>query len=293
MKIGFFSKESTRFIGAIRDNRVMNLTAVSWQGDHPFLQRLTDLFHTENFSTSLFEMLYEDAKDREDLWHDLAGLSFVPLYRPGKIICLGLNYEEHAAEAGRTRPEEPIYFEKAVTAMAAHDQPIVYPDGLGRIDPEAELAVIIGKRAKNVELSAAAEYIAGYTILNDVTARDMQSRDVQNRLPWYRSKSLDTFCPVGPWIVTANEIDPLEPLRIRLMVNGEVRQEGSTGDLIFDIPSLIARISSLITLESGDIISTGTPSGIAPIYPGDVVEIEVEKIGVLRNPVAGSTRSGQ
>ena len=129
------------------------------------------------------------------------------------------------------------------------------------------------------------EYIAGYTIVNDVTARDMQGKDVANRMPWYRSKSIDTFCPVGPWIVTSDEIGPLEPLDIRLKVNGKVRQAGTTADLIFKIPSLIASISSLITLEAGDIVSTGTPAGVAPIYPGDLLEVEVEKIGVLKNPV--------
>ena len=129
------------------------------------------------------------------------------------------------------------------------------------------------------------EYIAGYTIVNDVTARDMQGKDVANRMPWYRSKSIDTFCPVGPWIVTSDEIGPLEPLDIRLKVNGKVRQAGTTADLIFKIPSLIASISSLITLEAGDIVSTGTPAGVSPIYPGDLLEVEVEKIGVLKNPV--------
>lgn len=295
MKIGYFSANASPFIGAVFNEKVFSITGVSWRGEHPFLQRLTDLVRTDNFRASLFQSLYEEGRDREELWYDLRDLTFLPLYRPGKIICMGLNYAEHARETGRKAPEEPIYFEKAATAVTAHDQPIIYPRNLGRIDPEAELAVIIGKRAKNVGEGDAAEYIGGYTILNDVTARDMQKVDMENRRPWYRSKSIDTFCPLGPWIVTADEIGPTEPLRVKLRVNGEVRQDDSTGSLIFTIPSLIARISSLVTLEAGDIISTGTPEGIAPIYPGDVIEVEVEKIGILRNPVimAGARDKGQ
>jgi 2-keto-4-pentenoate hydratase/2-oxohepta-3-ene-1,7-dioic acid hydratase in catechol pathway len=293
MKIGYFLHEQSPFLGAVFGERVIDLTGVPWGGSHPFLQRLTDLFRTEHFSTQLFQSIYEEGKDRQELWHDVGSLTFLPLFRPGKIVCLGLNYAEHAREGGREAPEEPIYFEKAVTAMIAHGQPVAYPDGLGRVDPEPELAVIIGKRAQKVSETAAREYMAGYTILNDVTARDMQAKDIQNRQPWYRSKSIDTFCPVGPWVVTADEIDPLAPLHIQLRVNGELRQEGTTADLIFKIPTLIAIISSLITLDAGDIISTGTPSGIAPVYPGDVMEIEIERIGVLRNPVQRAPSSGR
>jgi len=289
VKIGYFLHEQCQFLGAVFGERVIDLTGVPWGGSHPFLQRLTDLFRTENFSTHLFQSLYAEGKDREDLWHDIGCLTYLPLFIPGKIICLGLNYEKHAREGGREAPEEPIYFEKAVTAMIAHGQTVLYPDGLGRVDPEPELAVIIGKRAQKVSEAAAREYIAGYTILNDVTARDIQAKDIRNRQPWYRSKSIDTFCPVGPWIVTADEIDPLAPLHIQLRVNGEARQDGTTADLIFKIPTLIATISSLITLEAGDIISTGTPSGIAPVYPGDIMEIEIERIGVLRNPIGAAS----
>jgi 5-oxopent-3-ene-1,2,5-tricarboxylate decarboxylase / 2-hydroxyhepta-2,4-diene-1,7-dioate isomerase len=285
MKIGYFQHEQSQFLGAVFEKRVIDLTRVPWSGSHPFLQRITDLLRTENFSVQLFQSLLDAGKDREELWHDIESLTFLPLFRPGKIVCLGLNYVEHAKEGGREAPAEPIYFEKAVTAMIAHGQPVIYPRNLGRIDPEPELAVVIGKRAEKVSEAAARECIAGYTILNDVTARDMQGKDVSDRQPWYRSKSIDTFCPVGPWIVTSDEIDPLKPLKIELRVNGLKRLEGTTADLIFKIPTLIATISSLITLEAGDIISTGTPAGIAPIYPNDIMEIEIEGIGVLRNPV--------
>jgi 5-oxopent-3-ene-1,2,5-tricarboxylate decarboxylase / 2-hydroxyhepta-2,4-diene-1,7-dioate isomerase len=289
VKIGYFRYDNKSFIGAVSAGQVLDLTGAFWRGDHPFLQDLTTLVRSENFRPRLMDFLFEEAGDRSDLRHRLEDLTFLPLYRPGKIICLGLNYVGHANETGWTPPEEPIYFEKATSAMVAHGQPIVCPPGIGRVDPEGELAVIIGKGARGVAAAEAADYVAGYTILNDVTARDIQGRDHEKKMPWYRSKSVDTFCPVGPWIVTSDEIDPEEPLSIQLRVNGEVRQDSSTGNLIFSIPTLIERISQLIALDAGDIISTGTPEGIAPIHPGDIVEIEVEKIGVLTNPVvAGS-----
>jgi 5-oxopent-3-ene-1,2,5-tricarboxylate decarboxylase / 2-hydroxyhepta-2,4-diene-1,7-dioate isomerase len=286
MKIGYFSKSNSWFIGAVLEDQVIDLTAVAWQGEHPFFQRLTDLLSIEGFNPDLFLALLEASRERKEVWHQLDDVTIQPLYQPGKIICMGLNYTEHAFEAGREPPEDLVYFEKASSSVIAHGQPINCPSGIGRIDPEGELAVIIGKQAKAVDENEAVNCIAGYTILNDVTARDMQTNDVKNRLPWYRSKSLDTFCPLGPWIVTSDEIDPLEPLHIQVRVNREVRQDDNTGNLLFKIPSLIARISSLITLNAGDIISTGTPSGIAPIYPGDTVEVEIDKIGILKNPVS-------
>ena len=285
VKIGYFQCEDRPFIGAVHAGRTLNLTSAFWHGDHPFLQDLTTLLESENFRPSLLRSLFKEAENRDDLWYPLEKVTYLPLYRPGKIICLGLNYTGHADETGWKPPEEPIYFEKAASAVIGHEQPIVYPAGLGRIDPEGELAVIMGKDARHVSAGEAKAYIAGYTILNDVTARDMQGHDMGRKMPWYRSKSLDTFCPVGPWIVTGDEIDPEEPLHIQLRVNGEVRQDGSTGKLIFSIPTLIEEISKIIVLEAGDILSTGTPQGIAPILPGDTVEIEIEKIGILRNPV--------
>jgi 5-oxopent-3-ene-1,2,5-tricarboxylate decarboxylase / 2-hydroxyhepta-2,4-diene-1,7-dioate isomerase len=288
MKVGYFSLGQARFIGAVVDHRVFNLTAAAWQGDHPFLQDLTTLITSGNFRAELLESLYQHGSSRAELWYPMEEVSFLPLFRPGKIICLGMNYADHAREIGRAKPEEPIYFEKAASSIIAHSQSIVCPAGIGRVDPEAELAIIIGKEARGVDVGAAGSFIAGYTILNDVTARDMQQQDMGKRQPWYRSKSIDTFCPMGPWIVTTDEIQPEDVLRVQLRVNGEVRQDGITSDLVFSVPALIAQISSLITLEAGDVISTGTPSGIAPIHSGDVVEIEIERIGILTNPVISS-----
>jgi 5-oxopent-3-ene-1,2,5-tricarboxylate decarboxylase/2-hydroxyhepta-2,4-diene-1,7-dioate isomerase len=208
-----------------------------------------------------------------------------PIRKPSKIIALGLNYASHAKESGREAPEEPVIFCKASTAVIGPEDKIVIDPEIGRVDPEVELAVVIGKRGKRVSQSEAADFIAGYTVLNDVSARKMQSDDFEQRNPWFRSKSLDTFCPIGPCIVLPDEISPLDELDLELKVNGETRQKSNTNQLIFKVPELIEYISGLMTLEPGDIISTGTPEGIAPIQPGDVVEATVEKIGTLTNYV--------
>ena len=286
MKIGYFSSNGTSFVGSVFGERVFNLSEAASRIGKPTLSDIISLLREECFEVTFFSKLYNREKNRQECWHRLEDISFLPLLRPGKIICLGLNYVEHAREGNVPIPEEPIYFEKAVTSIIAHDQPVIYPPHLGRIDPEVELAFVIGKCARAVREAEARAFITGYTILNDMTARDLQQKDIGNRHPWFRSKSLDTFCPIGPWVVTADEIDPQEPLRIQLRVNGEVRQNSSTRYLVFNVPTLLCRISELITLEPGDIISTGTPEGIAPIYPGDVMEAEIEKIGILRNPVS-------
>lgn len=207
-----------------------------------------------------------------------------PLSRPQKIVCLGRNYAEHARESGAEPPEEPIIFPKAPSALIGPEEPIVIPEGIGRVDPEVELAVIVGKRAKSVKADRAGGYIAGFTILNDVTARDMQSRDIEEGKPWFRSKSFDTFCPIGPWIVVG--LPPSPELGIELRVNNELRQSANTAEMLFKPPELVEFISWHMTLLPGDIIATGTPAGIAPINPGDFVECEIEGIGLLRNPVA-------
>jgi 2-keto-4-pentenoate hydratase/2-oxohepta-3-ene-1,7-dioic acid hydratase in catechol pathway len=198
--------------------------------------------------------------------------------RPSKIIAVGLNYRSHAAEVGAQVPEEPLLFFKPPSAVIGPEEPIVRPPVSQRVDYEGELAVVIGRRAKNVSVSEAMDYVLGYTCANDVTARDLQARDDQ----WTRAKGFDTFCPLGPWIET--ELDPAD-LRIETRVNGQVRQSGRTSDLVFGVPQLISYISQVMTLEPRDVILTGTPVGIGPLQPGDVVEVEISGIGVLRNPV--------
>ena len=216
-----------------------------------------------------------------------------PILRPGKIVALGLNYTAHARESGHPVPEEPILFAKTSSTVIGPEQPICIPEGVGRVDHELELAVIIGKPASQVPKEAALDVVAGYTVFNDVTARAMQSQDIEAKLPWYRSKNFDTFGPMGPCLLTKKEVGfPIE-LEMELRVNGEVRQKSNSRDMVFDIPSIIAYITRWITLEPGDVIATGTAEGISEIHPGDVVEAEIEKIGILRNPVEGSSSSAE
>jgi 2-keto-4-pentenoate hydratase/2-oxohepta-3-ene-1,7-dioic acid hydratase in catechol pathway len=198
--------------------------------------------------------------------------------RPTKILAVGLNYRTHAAEAGYDVPSEPLVFSKPPSSVIGPLEPIVYPVLSQQVDYEGELAVVIGQRARNVPSQKAADFVLGYTCGNDVTARDLQRRDDQ----WTRAKGFDTFCPLGPCIVT--DLDPAH-LAVRTRVNGEIRQNGSTADMVFGVAELIATISQVMTLEPGDVILTGTPSGVGPLQPGDVVEVEIEGIGTLRNPV--------
>ena len=197
---------------------------------------------------------------------------------PSKIILVGLNYRVHAAEMGSAIPKEPVIFLKPLTALAADKEKIIYPPQVKRLDHEAELALVIGKSARNIPVGEAKKYILGYTCLNDVTARDLQKKDGQ----WTRSKSFDSFCPVGPRIVSG--IAPRD-LRITCRLNGRIRQDSCTSNLIFSVDYLVSFISRIMTLFPGDIISTGTPPGVGPMRPGDTVEVEIEGIGKLTNRV--------
>jgi 2-keto-4-pentenoate hydratase/2-oxohepta-3-ene-1,7-dioic acid hydratase in catechol pathway len=215
-----------------------------------------------------------------------------PVIAPGKILAVGLNYAAHAAEQNIKPPETPLIFSKNVTALIAAGEPIQLPHASERVDYEAELAFVIGREARSVSAECALDYIAGYTIVNDVTARDLQAREKQ----WVRAKGLDTFAPCGPWLVTTDEITDAHALDISLRLNGELRQQSNTSDLIFKIPQLVEFISQDLTLRPGDIVSTGTPSGVGvfmnpPVYlqGGDQIEITLAGVGQLRNPVAGRT----
>jgi 2-keto-4-pentenoate hydratase/2-oxohepta-3-ene-1,7-dioic acid hydratase in catechol pathway len=246
-----------------------------------------DLLEEGLFSVDLLSEVrafVEDHRLTEQLTVPEAKL-LAPIPNPPRIIALGLNYAAHAAEGGRKPPKEPIFFVKASTSVVGPDEPVVCPSNVGRIDHEVELAVVIGKAGRRISRAKAEDYIAGYTILNDVTARDMQKRDMAASNPWFMSKSFDTFGPMGPCIVLPDEIEEPVELDLSLRVNGEVKQKSNTRDLIFSVPELIHRLSRHISLQPGDVISTGTPAGISPIEPGDVMEAEIEGIGVLRNSV--------
>ncbi len=209
----------------------------------------------------------------------LEDLLLLPPTQPSKIICVGLNYEDHAEELNMPIPENPIIFLKPPSAVIGGFGRIIYPDTTSHIDYEGELAVIIGKRCRNIHAVDADSVIMGYTCFNDITARDIQRKDVQ----WTRAKSFDTFAPVGPYIASP-ELD-ITNLTIKTRVNGELRQNSSTSNLIFGIPELIEFISGIMTLERGDIISTGTPPGVGELFIGDEVEVEIKDIGILRNSV--------
>jgi 2-keto-4-pentenoate hydratase/2-oxohepta-3-ene-1,7-dioic acid hydratase in catechol pathway len=198
--------------------------------------------------------------------------------RPSKIVAVGRNYLAHAQELGHPVPVEPLIFLKPPSAIVGNEDDVVYPKASLRVDHEAELAVVIGRRCKDVMEGDAFDYVRGYTCANDVTARDLQETDDQ----WTRAKGFDTFCPLGPWVV--EELDP-SSLRVSARVNGEVRQEGNTSDMLFPVPALVAYVSSVMTLESDDVILTGTPPGVGPVHRGDIMEVEVEGIGLLRNRV--------
>ena len=197
---------------------------------------------------------------------------------PSKIIGIGQNYRAHAIEMGKGLPEEPLMFLKPRSALISDGGAIARPGGFERVDYEGELGVVIGTRAARISKEKALDVVLGYTCVNDVTVRDLQKKDGQ----WARAKGFDTFCPIGPRIVPG--LDPRN-LRITTRVNGTVKQDSSTSDLIFDVATLISFCSQYMTLEPGDVISTGTPAGVGNLVPGDVCEIEIEGIGVLRNPV--------
>ena len=200
---------------------------------------------------------------------------------PSKIVAVGLNYKDHAAEQHKPLPAEPMIFLKPSTAVIGPDATIVLPAGVGRVDHEAEVGVVIGTRAHSVPESDAHEYVFGLTCVNDVTARELQAKDVQ----YTRAKGFDTFAPVGPCIAAGLDYRRAEGLLVEGWVNGKPRQASSTRELIFSIDRLVAFISSVMTLLPGDIISTGTPAGIGPLKAGDIVTIKVEGVGEMSNPV--------
>jgi 2-keto-4-pentenoate hydratase/2-oxohepta-3-ene-1,7-dioic acid hydratase in catechol pathway len=198
---------------------------------------------------------------------------------PSKIVCVGRNYVEHAKELGNEVPERPLLFFKPPSSLVAEGEAIVLPPASSRVEHEGEIAIVIGRRARNVAAADAWDYVEGIAALNDVTARDLQKTDGQ----WARAKGFDTFCPLSPTVPLANvDRDALEVL---CRVNGEVRQRGHVGQMAFPIPALIEYISGIMTLEPGDVIATGTPAGVGPLSPGDVVEVEIPGVARISNPV--------
>ena len=221
----------------------------------------------------------------QELWLERFGID-----APRKILCVGLNYRDHAAEGGRDAPAEPLLFAKLPTSLIGPGEPIVLPPEDGHVDSEAELAVVIGRAGRRIARESALEHVAGYTVANDVSARTLQRKDGQ----WLRAKSFDTFCPLLPVLVGIEKLGDASGLRVTQRLNGELLQDANTDDFLFDVPAVIAHASAAFTLEPGDLILTGTPSGVGvyreppgAMQAGDVVEVEVDRVGVLSNPVSG------
>ncbi len=215
--------------------------------------------------------------------HFLKNVTLLAPAEPSKIVCVGLNYRAHveASLSADKAPQQPMLFLKPPSALIGPEDKIVYPKQSGRVDYEAELGIVISQLARNVFPQNALEYIFGYTCVNDVTARDLQKSDGQ----WGRAKGFDTFCPTGPWIVAGINY---KNLKIEGILNNSVKQSGTTADMIFDVPFLVSYISSIMTLQPGDLISTGTPAGIESMQPGDTIEVRIDNIGTLKNYVVKS-----
>src|SRR6266550_5997382 len=255
--------------------------------DGPWFQRSRETYETLVADSQVLTQAIEKGwltRRSEAYW-------FAPVPRPGKLICIGLNYRDHAAESNMAIPERPVVFSKFATAVIAPGEAIVLPASSKQVDYEAELAVIIGRRAKRVSAIRALEYVLGYTVFNDVSARDFQFADGQ----WQRGKSCDTFAPMGPTIVTTNTIPDPHKLSIKLILNGKTMQDSNTDQLIFGVPELIEFLSQTITLEPGDVIATGTPPGVGfarkpPVFlqPGDEMVVDIESVGKLNNPVVSA-----
>ncbi|WP_456397664.1 fumarylacetoacetate hydrolase family protein [Desulfurobacterium sp.] len=258
MKIGRFKKGDSIFFGIVKGRDVIPLAE----------KRVSDLMKSR---TPLEET------------YNIKEVKFLPPTKVSKIVAVGLNYKAHAEEMGKPLPEEPLLFMKPSTAVISNKMKIILPTASKRVDHEGELAIVIGRKCKNVKEEEAKEVILGYTCFNDVTARDLQKKDVQ----YTRAKSFDTFAPYGPWINT--EIDPMK-LPITTRVNGEVKQQGNTSDMIFSPFFLVSYISRIMTLLPGDVIITGTPPGVGPLEDGDKVEVEIEGIGTLINYVKAEER---
>jgi len=295
MRLCAAQRHGELFIGLGRQDRWLNLSQAvrahpdrfPWLGRCPVLRIEEFLWYEKDLAGSLAAFWQDlDGAGALESYRVEAPLELLPpITRPTKILALGRNYQAHADETGFLPPDEPLFFAKAPSSIVGPDAAIVYPPIVKRLDPEIELGVVIGKRAKDVPEGAAMDHVAGYTIVNDVTAREMQFRDIEEHKPWFRAKSFDTFTPLGPSLVLKDEIPDPHDLRITLRVNGQVRQDALTAHCIFTVPQIVHYISTFMTLEPGDLIATGTPGGIAPIQRGDLVECTISGLGTLANRV--------
>ncbi|GKS67147.1 hypothetical protein YTPLAS73_06940 [Nitrosarchaeum sp.] len=283
MKIARLIHENNETYGFVKGDRVATKDEITFQTGIPIPQSIKDF---------LFDGWFDEIKDKIDTLPYEANISnfklLSPIPNPNKIICLAFNYIDHAKEQNLSPPDEPAIVLKPRTTLNGTDSDIVCPDFVTQLDYEVELALIIGKNCKNINEKQAVEAIFGYMVLNDVSARDIQFKDKQ----FTRGKSFDTFAPSGPWITTSDEIKDPQNLKLTTKINGELRQNSSTSNMFIKIPEIVSRLSKVMTLEKGDIISTGTPGGVMLNKPnavflknGDKVEMEIEKLGILKNTI--------
>ncbi len=287
MKLVTFHSGKGLHVGAVWGDQLVDLTRAAEGKEAPWFAGMEALLNAGEAALHTAQRLLETTRERQPLKSVHLG---PPVPRPSKILALGFNYHEHAAEFSTKAPEAPLIFAKYPNSITGPFDPIFLPPGDDdpQVDYEAELAVVIGRRCKGVSAANAMEVVAGYMALNDVSERKWQFGDKQ----WTRGKSPDTFCPIGPWLITPDEVPDPHALGIRSRVNGEVRQDSNTSLLVHKIPRLIEYCSTAMTLEPGDIIATGTPTGVGmhrkpPLWlkPGDVVEIEIDGVGTIRNEV--------
>ena len=283
MKIARLLHGNNETYGFVKDNKVATKDEITYLTGVPIPLNIKDF---------LFDGWYNEVKDKLDELpynEDISKYKILPpIPNPNKIICLAFNYVDHAEEQGLKAPEDPAIVIKPRTALNSTDSDIVVPDFVTQLDYEVELALVIGKNCKNVSVDDAGDVIFGYMVFNDVSARDIQFKDKQ----FTRGKSFDSFAPCGPWITTADEIKDVQNLKLTTKVNGEIRQNSSTSNMFIKIPEIISKISKVMTLEKGDIISTGTPAGVMLNKPnavflkdGDKIEMEIEGLGTLKNTI--------
>ncbi|MBA0908109.1 MAG: fumarylacetoacetate hydrolase family protein [Nitrosarchaeum sp.] len=283
MKIARFFHENNETYGFVKGDKVATKNEITYQTGVPIPQGIKDF---------LFDGWYDEIKDQLHTLpykENISKFKFLsPIPNPNKIICLAFNYVDHAKEQNLTSPDDPAIIFKPRTSLIGTESDIICPNFVTQLDYEVELALIIGKNCKNINEEQAKDAIFGYMILNDVSARDIQFKDKQ----FTRGKSFDTFAPSGPWITTADEIEDPQNLKLITKINGEIRQNSSTSNMFIKIPEIVSKLSKVMTLEKGDIISTGTPAGVMLNKPnavflknGDIIEMEIEKLGNLKNTI--------
>jgi len=291
VRIARYLYKNEECYGALKEQAVFCLPALAEHLGLELPKRLEEFVAWgEKATTTAEELMTEtDGNDVEYLAIPITEVTLLaPIESPPKIVCLGLNYRDHASETNAAIPKEPIIFMKPRTAIIGPNKPIVKPSFVKQLDYEGELAIVIGKKCKNIPVSEAQNNVFGYTVFNDISAREIQFGDKQ----WTRGKSFDTFAPTGPWITTENQLKDTGNLTIRTWVNGELRQNGTTKNMVFNVNEIVHHLSRVMTLEPCDIIATGTPAGVGMamkpqkcLKHGDIVRIEIEGIGTLQNTV--------